>query len=113
MDPLSLPRNDAYLEANDDMLDVPGLSKIKPILNKYKLRHVSIDFKLRMTVKGHIGYRAAREIEDNAISEMKKISGLNGIKDILYKYNLTYVQITDELDFSTKRMKSFCPLKNS
>ena len=110
-DPLSLPLGEAYLGAIDELMDVSGLSGIRPILKKYNLRHMTLDFKLQLTVRTYgpsskdKGRKAKEEIED--------IRGLSKVQSILTKYNLTYMQVTDDLEITTKRMRKFCPLKNA
>lgn len=57
--------NEAKRLAMEELLDVPGLSKVKNILEKYNLTHVSIDFKLNLTLKKSNQYNPLREKQKN------------------------------------------------
>lgn len=47
----SMSRQEQYEEAIEEIMDVPGLSKLQGIMKKYNLSFVTIDYKLQITVK--------------------------------------------------------------
>jgi len=49
-----LPRKDVLRMAQEELLDVRGLSVVKNILDKYNLTNVTIDHNLRLTLKKSI-----------------------------------------------------------
>lgn len=49
--PKSMPRQGAYYEATEEVLDIPGLAKLKSVMEKYNLSYVTLDHRLQVTVK--------------------------------------------------------------
>ncbi len=58
-----LPRNDVIKMAEEELLDVRGLSLVKNILYKYNLSNVTIDYKLKLAFKRSIQYCPKKEFE--------------------------------------------------
>lgn len=58
-----MPRKDVLQMAEEEMLDVKGLSIVRNILYKYNLTHVSIDHKLRFAFKRSVKDNPRKEIE--------------------------------------------------
>ena len=61
---LSLPRQDAYSEAIEEILDVPGLSKVQAIMKKYNISYIVIDHKLKIGAKRVKHYCPKKERRD-------------------------------------------------
>lgn len=59
-----MPRKDVLQMAEEEMLDVKGLSLVRNILYKYNLTNVSIDHKLRFAFK--------KSVQDNPRKESAK-----------------------------------------
>jgi len=58
-----MPRKDVLNMAEEEMLDVRGLSLVKKILYKYNLTHVTIDHNLKFSFKRSLTYNPRKEIE--------------------------------------------------
>ena len=116
IDPTSLSRNEAYIEALDELWDVPGLSKIKSVMDKYKLSFVALDFKLRFTVRG-CGVKTSssqkrKNLNIKAVEQLSCVRGVDQAKLIMYKYNISFFLINRDFHFSAKRSKNYCPLRH-
>ena len=59
----TMPKQHAYYEAKEEILDITGLSKLRKVMEKYNLSYVAFDFKLNVTVKRLRSYNPAKESE--------------------------------------------------
>ena len=57
------PRKDVLKMAEEEMLDVKGLSIVRKILYKYNLTNVSIDHNLKFAFKRSLTYNPKKEVE--------------------------------------------------
>ena len=53
---LSMPRQEAYEEAVEEIIDIPGLSKIKKIMEKYNISYIVFDYKMNISAKRSAQY---------------------------------------------------------
>ena len=65
----TLSRKEVMKLAEDEIMDVRGLSRIKEILLKYNLSSVSFDYKLRIIFKKSTLYTPRKEYEKIRKSE--------------------------------------------
>jgi len=58
-----LPRKDILRMAEEELLDVRGLSKVRGILQRYNITHVTIDHRLQFSFKKSPGYSPKCDLE--------------------------------------------------
>jgi len=115
VDPHTLPREQACYEAIEELMDVPGLGKVKSIIEKYNLKFVAIDFQLKITImleRKDSYNRDKNTIKHRAKEAVLDVPGLAKCKAILHKYNVSHFQIDKKMNITAKKSKNYCPLKH-
>lgn len=59
----TLPRSKIHQMAEEELMDVRGLSLVKTILHKYNLTNVTINYNLKFAFKKSIEYCPRKEFE--------------------------------------------------
>lgn len=96
--------------AHQELYSVPGIEKLYPIITKYKLKEITIDFQLKVNVvfrdRGCGAHKKAEVME-----EVEFVPGLSKIKELFQRNDLTFISVGPRKSIWFRRMTEYRPSK--